>query len=245
MSARRSISPAVATALIILLAACSDVTGTNSQPLTVSISTRSSTNATLASAPLQSSAVANTLVITRAQVVLSEVELKSAASSGCVQSTREDDGCEEIKLDPVLVDLPVDGVKQLDLSTLVPPGTYRELEFKIDAVQSGDRGSAAFLAANPTFAGIALRIEGTFNGQPFVFTTGQDFHVEIELENPLVVGLAGNNLTIAIDLRSWFSNGAGDFLNPSSSSNRSLIENNIQRSIHAFEDDDRDGRRDD
>ena len=236
-------------------AACSDATGTAGKvPVSLSISTRQAAALALASAgPVSATAAANVLVITKAQVVLDEIELKSSTTATCSDMEAEDHGeheddnddCEEMKLDPTLVDLPVDGVTQLNVGALVPAGTYRELEFKIDAVESGEHASAAaFLTAHPDFRNVAVRVEGTFNGQPFVFISREDAKFELEFDPPVEITAGSSNVTVLIDVLAWFKNASGDFVNPADAANAALINGNIKRSFHAFEDEDHDGEDD-
>jgi hypothetical protein len=238
----------------LLAAACSDATGTAGKvPVSLSISTRQAAALALASAgPVSATAAANVLVITKAQVVLDEIELKSSTTATCTDMEAEDHGdhegdddCEEMKLDPTLVDLPVDGVTQLNVGALVPAGTYRELEFKVDAVESGEHASAAaFLTAHPDFRNVAVRVEGTFNGQPFVFISREDAKFELEFDPPVEITAGSSNVTVLIDVLAWFKNASGDFVNPADATNASLINGNIKRSFHAFEDEDHDGEDD-
>jgi hypothetical protein len=236
-------------------AACSDSTSAaRNVPVTLSISTLSASQALASVGPISAATTANTLVITKAQVVLDEIELKSSTTTVCSESEaddnhtaeQDDNDCAEMKLDPMIVDLPVDGVTQLDVGALVPAGTYRELEFKIDAVDTGEHASsAAFLTAHPDFRNVAVRVEGTFNGQPFVFISREDARFELEFNPAITVGSgATSNVTVAIDVSAWFKNASGDFVNPSDASNASLISGNIKQSLHAFEDEDHDGRDD-
>ena len=233
-------------------AACSDATGSAGKlPVSLSISTRQSAGLTLTSDPLAATAV-NALVITKAQVVLDEVELKSSTTATCSDMEAEDhdgheaaDDCEEMKLDPMLVDLPADGVTQLNVGALVPAGTYRALEFKIDALETGEHASAAaFLTAHPEFRNVSVRVEGTFNGQPFVFVSREDAKFELEFNPPIEIATGSSNVTVSIDVLAWFKNASGDFVNPADATNASLINGNIKRSFHAFEDDDHDGEDD-
>lgn len=236
------------TALSVLalgLVGCGDATSANRSPTSLLIASRTSSSLAASRALLDISLTAggHSLVISKAQMVLAEMELKAASSSACATEAAHDD-CEELRVAPMLVDLPLDAVKSLDLSTLLPPGTYREIEFDVDAVESGEHASsAAFLSAHPDFRNVSVRVEGTFDGKPFIFQTAQDFEVEFEFHTPFVVGAGASSLTLNIDVASWFQSGS-TILDPSNAENRSLITNNINRSISAFEDDDRDGRED-
>lgn len=234
---------------IVAAAACSDSTGSSRNAVTLSLTTRSSAIAAnrVPSSPLTSGAPltitvgANTIMISKAQIVMDEIELNTGSGTDCAGS----DGCAEMKLDPQLVDLPLDGVTQLDLGALVPPGTYHELEFKVDAVENGETASSAtFIAAHPDFLNVSVRVEGTFNGEPFVFTTHEDVDFDLEFQPSVTLAEGATNITIGIDLSTWFRNSAGAVVDPRDEGNSSLIVNNIKNTFHAFEDRDHDGHED-
>lgn len=234
------------------LAACSDVTAAPAaRSMTLSFATApagaAGISATLAG-------VADPLVITKAQLVISKTELEMV-SGNCASNDDEgdDDGCAELKLGPMLVDLPLTTGAKTALTVAVPAGTYDKIEAKIDAVESESDGhrqdAATFLAAHPEFRNTSIRVEGTFNGQPFVYITALDTEMEMEFNPPLVVDGAAGNLTVQVDLSTWFRARDGSSINPATANaggvNRSLVEENIKRSFKVFEDDDHDGRDDD
>lgn len=233
------------TCLVLTLAGCGDATSANQSSTSLLVSSRTSSSLAASRALLDISLTAggHSLVITKAQMVLAELELKATTSMACATEAKQDD-CAELRVDPIVVDLPLDAVKSLDISSLLPPGTYREIEFDVDAVESGEHASsAAFLSAHPDFRNVSVRVQGTFDGKPFTFETAQDFEVEFEFHTPFVVGPEASTLTLNIDVASWFQNGS-TILDPSNAENRSMITNNISHSISAFKDDDRDGRED-
>jgi predicted small secreted protein len=250
-------TPRVRTAAFLLsaglLAACNESTGPG-KIINLSFVTRpagpvlrvASLDGAHPSAAVSVTSGANTLVISKAQLVLSRIELQGSASAGCTESTADD--CEEMKIGPSIIDLPVDQSVATSVTASVPAGTYSEVEAKIDAVQSGESGASAFLAANPSFAGVSVRVEGTYNGQPFVYTSNVESELELQFPTPLVVDQTGMNLTVHVDLAGWFTDGSGNLVDPSTANaggaNASLVADNIKRSFHAFEDDDRDGQED-
>jgi hypothetical protein len=225
----------------VVIAACSDATGANA-PAAVSLSfaTRSSAAALASAAPITVVGNGSTLVINRIQAVLGEIELEPVDLPDCAGGG-EGGECPELKLDPVLVELPLDGVATLDLGAVIPAGTYKELEFEIDAVESAEANGAPFLAAHPEFRGISIRVEGTYNGQPFVFTTNLDTEIELEFESGFAVTGTPSNLTVAVDVATWFKDATGALLDPRSTENAGRIGDNIKVSFRVFEDDDRDG----
>ena len=231
--------------LAVAFVGCGDATsaGRSSTSLLVAGRTSSSLAVSRALLDISMTAGGHSLVIGKAQMVLAEMELKATSSSACAAEAAEDD-CTELQVAPIVVDLPLGAVKSLDVSALLPPGTYREIELDVDAVESGEHAtSAAFHAAHPDFRNVSVRVTGTFDGSPFIFETAQDFEVELEFPSPFVVGAGASSLTLNIDVASWFQVGS-TILDPSNPENRSVITNNIGRSIAAFRDDDRDGRED-
>lgn len=207
------------------------------------------------------------VVITKAEVILREVELEAAETEACnepddvaaSEGNQDADGadgdgpeaagCEEFEAGPFRLELPLNSVMAL-VTIDAPAGTYEEVEFEIHKVSGDDPAEAAFRAANPDFVGKSIRIEGTFNGQPFVYESDLEVEQEIELSPPLVVvGGTPTNLTIQIDLGQWFLAAGGALIDPATANkggpNESLVKQNIRRSFRGFEDDDRDGHDDD
>lgn len=233
-------------------AACGDPTGSRAHAVSLSFSTAApATVAASLALPLRADVSAssggNTLVVSKAQLVLSRIELAGSAEATCAGTGHEGE-CDEMKLGPVLVDLPLAGGVASAISAAVPAGSYAELEAKIDAVRDGEEGAAAFLAAHPELRGVSVRVEGTYNGQPFVYTGSGEASLELAFSPPVTVGASGVNLTVHVDVAGWFTDGSGNVIDPATAgaggANASLVEGNIHRSFHAFEDDDRDGRDD-
>lgn len=191
---------------------------------------------------------ADTLVITRAEIVLREIELEGATTGGCAAA--DDDDCQEIEFGPVLVDLPTEPGARQRFAVDLPEGTYTEVEFELHKPDDDDPADAAFLAANPAFADISVRVEGTFNGQPFVFVSDVNEDQEIDLVPPLSV-IEGQtvNLTIFVDLGAWFRAPDGSLIDPATANkggqNEGVVADNVKASFEAFEDDDHDGDDDD
>ena len=233
------------------LAACADSTGTGgARPVSLSFSTGGLTPVATA-ARYALAGAPDPLVITRAQLVFSKSELERAGVT-CVGTTQVDeDSCPDLKFGPMLVDLPLDATTRTALTVSIPAGTYQQFEAEIDAITSENEGnkqeSAAFLAANPNFRGVSIRVQGTYNGVPFVYTTGVESELELEFNPDMVVDGATNNLTVHVDMSRWFVNSSGARIDPttanSGGANKSLVDENIKRSFDVFEDDDHDGRR--
>ena len=191
-------------------------------------------------------------MITRAQLVLRKIELVPSTAPACEETVASDD-CPKINVGPVLVELPVDGAPSgpvaVSMTAEVPVGSYTDLEFELHKVSSPDDArEQAFLDANPGFADVSARIEGTYNGQEFVFIARANSAQRFRFATPLVIGESTQNVTVNVDLSAWFRNSSGALIDPASANtggqNESVVANNIQASFKAFSDDNRDGRDD-
>ena len=245
----KSIAPPIIAALFLAAGACSDSTGPANDQGRVDLSIAVAQAGAGAFAAANQTLGGNTLVINRVQLVLREIELKRArgtADCSSVSGSRHHDDCEEFAVGPILVDLPLQGGTDRVLSVVVDTGTYRELEFEIHKPEDDGR-DREFLLQHPDFARVSIRVDGTFNGTPFVFLSDLNVEQEFDLVPALViVESAVTNLTLSVDLGEWFLNASGTtFVNPvtgnKSGSNEGLIKDNIKRSFAAFEDGDRDG----
>jgi hypothetical protein len=195
----------------------------------------------------------DTIIIRSVELVLREVELKRVEAAGCDSVTGNDD-CEEFETGPVLVALPLGSTATATVvSVNAPAGLYDELEFQVHKPESSD--DAAFIAAHPDFDGVAVRVTGTYSQagsrSDFTFTSDLNADQEILLSPPLTVSDGvPTNVTLRLDIGSWFLNAGGSALvNPASANkgqpNESVVKDRIQASIDAFRDDDHDGHDDD
>ena len=149
----------------------------------------------------------DTIVLTSVQVVLRRIELERVGGSVCDTTATEDD-CEELKLGPVLLDVPLAAGADRQFTVTVDTGSYGKIKFEIHKPESSK--DAGFVAANPDFDGQSIKVTGTFNGTPFTYYSDLDVEQEADLNPPLVVTDAvGANLTLHVDLATWFQNQAG------------------------------------
>jgi hypothetical protein len=190
----------------------------------------------------------HTLVITSAAVSLTRLELSTLDSAGCAEDDHpehDDDRCHELKADPMLVDLPTDNSVVSVLSLQLPAGTYRALEAKIRPVRSDDNGGSAFLTAHPEFANASVRVEGSFDGTPFVYTGAPNASLELTFDPPLTVGSSATTLTVHVSIDRWFTDRSGNLIDPATANaggaNEQLVRDNVRRSFHAFEDNEHHG----
>lgn len=192
----------------------------------------------------------DSLVVSRVELVMREIEFKALGVEGACDSLTGDDSCHELAVGPMVVDLPLgDGVAR-QISVAVEPGTYSEIDFEIHKPEH-DPGDDAFLAAHPDLRGLSVRVTGTFNRQAFVYTTDVTAEQEQDLAVPVEVAPGSNvDVTLAVDLGRWFLDSPGTRLvDPATAAtgqpHESLVEGNIKQSFQAFRDEDHDGVSDD
>ena len=177
-------------------------------------------------------------------MVLREIELNAVGGAPCV-NTATDDSCEELEIGPELFDLPLGSGATRAVTVPIPVGSYDKIEFEIHKPESSDDGG--FLALHPEYDGVSIRMVGTWNGTPFTYTSDLDVEQEHSFAPPLdVTDNTSAGVTMLVDLQTWFLNQAGDgFINPATANKGGQFEgevkSNIEASINAFEDHDRDG----
>jgi hypothetical protein len=245
---RHGIKPVASVIALAALAACSgDLTGANKQLVKLSFTTNTSSipASAIRMSPNLVVGPAGDLVLTKVQVVIGKIELDRTGSADCVaeiEAAGDDHAhigseCEDVSRDPVLVDIPVDATLHPVLNVPVSEGTYSELEAKLEPARDN---ATAFNAANPNLVGKSVRVEGTYKGVPFVFTSSARTSLEMSFDPPLVVDATTKNATVSLDVGKWFLDASGAVIDPSTaaagSANLQRIEDNIHRTFHAFED---------
>jgi len=245
---------------VLALAACSSTGPGASRPVSLSVTTRSPAAAPTsspASAAITVGSGANSVTLTKVQVVLARIELATngpcavsvAAPPG--QGESEEDTCDELQAGPALVDLPTDGTTRVILDGLVPAGTYNKVQARLDAVSQPDSddvatSASAFLAAHPDWKGVSVKVTGSFTdaagaAHAFTFTSEVDAEIEAAFATPVTVGSGTSNVTVAVDVASWFKDAGGAAIDPMNPANAESIDRAIRQSVRAFEDDNHDG----
>jgi len=173
----------LAVALITAAVGCDDATAPTAGVPTVSLSVwlgggSANPAPALFAEGLELTDGVSTLVIESAELVIRELEFEKVETAGC-DSGLDDDDCEEFEVGPFLLPLPLDGSVSTEITAQVAPGTYDEIEFEIHKADDGDLADQGFLDLNPNFAGISIRVTGTFDGRSFVYTSAIDEEREI------------------------------------------------------------------
>jgi hypothetical protein len=130
----------------------------------------------------------------------------------------------------------------------VDTGTYRRVDFFVHKV-SDDATDSQFLTNNPDLKGVSIRVTGTFDGAAFTFESDVTAKQKETLNPPLVVTTAGaTDLTLMVDVSTWFLALNGDLIDPASAAanqpNENLVRQNIRQSFRMFKDRDHDGKED-
>jgi hypothetical protein len=212
----------------------------NTRAVTLNLAVKRTENPIARAAPDQ-------LELSRARILLREIELERAD---------EDDieDLEEFEAGPLVVDLPLDGTVEEIVVARVPAALYDEIEFEMEGLDPSAEADAAAIASDLTgrfddFLGedrFTVIVDGTVDGEPFVYRSRVEGEKEIPLNDPVVVSQTTDiHLTLTIDLDAWFRDSAGNLVDPRAVENAELIEQNIQESFEGFEDNDRDGDNDD
>ena len=189
----------------------------------------------------------DTIVLSQVQLVLRRIELERVGGTVC-DSLIADDDCEEIKAGPLLLDLPLGAGAAHSFSVAIDTGSYGKIKFEIHKPESS--GDAGFVALHPDFDGVSIRVTGTYNGVAFSYASDLDVEQEHEFVPPVTVtDSTGANLTLFVDLASWFANAGNSGLIDPATANKGgaaegEVKSNIEASLNAFEDDDHDGQDD-
>lgn len=234
-----------AAVIAVLVSGCS-----GNAPMSVSVRAGAPRSA-MAGVAARQLQVGNGITLTRARLLVRELELKTAEAaarddSEVEEDDRDESGTEKLEAGPLVLDLSdaaLEGGVQKVLDVAVPAGTYEKLEFKIDKASSSDeRASSDANVREMLERQASIILTGTIDGQPFEFVSGLE--VEQEFKGNFEVLEGANNLTLNVDPSTWFTDASGARLDPRDSSARSAIESNIKSSMKVLEDDDGDARDD-
>ena len=240
----------------LVLAACSSTDPNATHRISLSATNRSaSTNATAGIlADVIVTGTGGSVRITAAQVELSHIKL--ASDSTCTGGDDEnevdnpdqehsdsadandnddqgeehdgdqehEDECAPVRADPVVVDVPLDGTTKIFLDASVPAGTYSGLRAKLDSVNV-----------------VGVFTDTTGAEHPFTFSSRVRAHIAVEFDTPVTVDSNSQNLTIDIDVASWFKTSGGAIIDPTNPENQHAIERAIRASVRGFEDENHDG----
>ena len=235
--ARYGILGFAAASSVVLTSACSDsVAPSGARSLSVSFATAKAAPARSISASLAASP-ADSIILSKAQLVLSNIELSKVGGTCTVTSQGHQGDCQDIEVNPAAIELPLTAGAKTAFAVGIPEGTYSGLEAEISPARAG----SSIATALPELAGKSIRVEGTYGGAPFVYSTDISADLELSFSPPIAVTKDGLNVTVGVDVNSWFRDASGARLDPRNAANAATINANIRRSFKAYEDDDKDG----
>jgi len=231
----RALKAPLAVLAAVAAAACGDGTGVPG-PETVSLNFRVSAAAPaaapapapgmslVAGPPMGLSGTNGDLTIDEIRMIINEVELKPAdGHCDAVADASDDDSCPEFEAPPRFFDLPLDGEPIAAVTSLIPPGSYKALDFEVEDLEDdkGDAVEAAAIAAvrSEVLAEIpdwpreaSILVTGSFTpsgGSAVSFRVFLKAEIEIEMDlvpNLMVGedGVASRDLTVDVDPAAWF-----------------------------------------
>lgn len=182
----------------------------------------------------------NGISIDRVRMVVRSVKFDLTEEDDTASTS---DDSHEVRSSPFLIDLSgaeLDGGVADAITADVPAGTYEEAEIVIQRLEDAQASLPGF--EELVAADASIIIEGTIDGAAFRFVSRDG--MEQELPGSLVIGDVQNNVTLNVDPRGWFGGSDAARLDPRTAENQQAIENNIEASLEAFEDDDSDGAED-
>jgi hypothetical protein len=185
------------------------------------------------------------IVLDQVGLVLRKVRLEGASTEPCPEEDEGDPRCGELEFGPVLFELPLgEGAEGL-ISAAVPIGSYTGLKFQLHRPTNANE-DAEFVADHPELEGVSIRALGTWNGEPFTFTSDLTDVESLAFDDQLEVTADGElPLTLLVEVGDWFASGEGGLVNPSEASGggplESLVERQIRESFRAFRDGNEDG----
>lgn len=216
--------------------------GSQEAPVSVSVTVPRSISGPQSLGPAFSVVVTdgqNELVMERIELVVRDVFLKPDDVSSCGAGE-----CVEYVGEPVLLPLPTEGATILLATRSVPAKRFDRLDLTLHPPGADE----AVVENDPELEGVSVRVEGTYNDEPFSYSGDVATDARMSLDPALVLGedLSTANVTFMVGVTSWFRGDLG-LIDPRTASeggeNEDVVDANIRGSFEAFRDDDRDGSR--
>lgn len=176
---------------------------------------------------------AHELVFDRITLVVAEVGL--AAGQGSVVLEER----------VFLLEVPVGGGVRPLMASAVAPGRYDGVRIGLHAPDLDDPADHGLLSAHPELAGVSIRVEGRWDGEPFTWVRAMDELRLVSLTPPVEIWGRTANVTLQLDVASWFRDDAGGLVDPAEAvgdhPSAAGVVSRIRTSFAAFEDPDADG----
>ena len=188
------------------------------------------------------------LVLDEVGLVLRKVRLDGPSAVPCPDEAEGGSSCGELRFGPVLFDLPMDEGAESILDAAVPAGSYTGLRFQLHRPTNANE-DADFVTEHPDYEDTSIRVVGTYNGTPFIFTSDLTLVESVSFEGPAEVAADGElALTLLVSVADWFAADGGGLVNPADANDggplESAVEQQIRESFRAFRDTDGDAESD-
>jgi len=192
---------------------------------------------TLQKSTTQGNSASNHVQLTEAKFLIREIEFESALDQDSLDFVTE----------PMVLNFNLSGgITEVAIAD-IKPGVYEEVELDVHKPEDNETPpDPEFRIGSSGDERFSIILKGTVNGQEFIFRSRENFDVELEFPGNITIGEANTtiDITLRIDPSSWFTDDSGNELDPSNFNDVDEIEENIENSFEAFEDDDRDGEED-
>ena len=224
--------------LVALAAGCSD---SDMGEVRLQLASHSAASAIAGAAgQLVISAGDDEIVLDQVGLVLRKVRLDGPPTASCPEDGEGDSRCAELRLGPVLFDLPLEEGAETILDATVPVGSYTGLKFQLHRPTNANE-DADFVAEHPEYEGISIRVVGSYNGTPFTFASDLTVVEDVDFAGPAEVNAEEElPVTLLVDVAGWFASGDGGLLNPAEANDggplESVVEQQIRQSFRAFRD---------
>lgn len=175
----------------------------------------------------------DTIVLDTVKILLRDIKIKN-------QSGNNEPN---LKVGPFVVYLDLSGMTTDFVVQDIPSGSYDRVRFSVHKIDESELPpDPEFKEGNDSNLRYSVIVKGKYNSEDFIYKSRKSAHQDLKLETPIEVNeneIA--NLTITVDLLSWFSDGT-TLLDPTDPANENDIDNNIKDSFKkCFRDDNHDG----
>lgn len=170
-----------------------------------------------------------------------------------IQFHARDDGSDEDSLDfrseTMVAELNLDA-SPLELAVSnIPFGTYHKVSFRIHKPDSAETPpDSDFKIGESGDERFSVIVDGMYDANPFTYRSSKSMQQKVDFEEDLVVDeTTGDiNVTLLVDVSTWFKDRDGNDLDPTDdrSSNTSEIDKSIRESFRIFKDNNKDGEAD-
>ncbi|MDR3627773.1 MAG: hypothetical protein P4L45_13105 [Ignavibacteriaceae bacterium] len=157
---------------------------------------------------------ANSLVITSAKIIVSNLRIKGKYID--TTNIENDDDVDEVVLKdgPFVLPLTLGNDSNVVLVNNVSAGTYYGAKFEIHKLQPGEVSPDTEFYDSTTGRRYSIVVHGTYNGTPFTFKSSMSAKQMVVFQQPIVITTTGFiNVTLLVDPYSWFTVN-GQLINP-------------------------------